>query len=495
MGSTQRPARTGERARRAHAGVGSLALAALAVGLGFGACGTDPAPPADIDTGEAPPLDTRDAVIDTMADVDEPEDTLLCAPETLYCVSIRQAALCNAIGDGPSTTTPCNGATACEPATGLCRPTICAPDKQLCLNLHDYQVCNGDGTGWSATRTCASDRFCADGACRACQANRVECLSETTFRACPADSSAWSPETACPDEERCINGACEPCDLATECVAGNKLHRWCQNPAVAFDETVTCQPGRTCMDGGCYACTPDIVECRDETTFRQCGHDGDAWGGELSCDTDEVCFNRKCQYYGCIPRVLLLVDKSGSMGTNWGAVKQTIAALVEANPTIRFGFKAFPSGGTTCDVDASLDVAFAQDQGEVFSAWFQGHSANGATPLVRAVEVMDENAPTYFGPLGGALIVLSDGDDTCFTGTAGEAKIALAVTTSHLLTEHTVRTYAIGYNYTGDILTLDTIANNGGTGYHEHFSADDPLGLLAAFQEAVDDVKVCEGSP
>jgi hypothetical protein len=489
MGLTLGPARTVDEARRVRPR--SAALAALGCALALAACASDPADPGDPDTAVAP-LDTVDVMHDTTPDATEPIDTNLCAPDALYCVSIREAAVCNAVGDGPSSVTPCNGATACEPATGLCRPTICAPDKQLCLNLHDYQVCNANGSGWSETRTCASDRFCADGACRACQANRVECLSETTFRACPADSSAWSPETPCPDEQRCIAGACEPCDLATECLPGNKLHRYCQNPAVDFDETVTCQPGRTCMDGGCFACSPDVVECKQETTFRRCSADGLAWGGEESCGTDEVCFQRECHYYGCIPRVLLLVDSSGSMGTNWIAVKNTIAALVAANPNIRFGLKNFPSAGTTCDVDASIEIPFAQDQSADFVEWFQGHSANGATPLVRAMQVLNENAAAMYGAFGGAVVLLSDGDDTCYTG--GAPKVDAAVATSGLYLDHKVRTYVIAYNYSGDTTILDTIANNGGSGAG-YLAADDQAELLAAFQEAVDDVKLCDESP
>ncbi|TNF34208.1 MAG: VWA domain-containing protein, partial [Deltaproteobacteria bacterium] len=463
------------------------ARAAAALAWLVAGCGGGTTPPPE-DTLE-PPTDTVEDVEDVPGDTAVPTDTNLCAPDSLFCVSPREAGVCNATGDGAASVTSCNGATACEPSTGLCRPTICEPDKQLCLNLADYQVCNPDGSGWSETRQCPSERFCADGACRACQANRVECLSETTYRACPADSSAWSEETPCGEGERCISGACEPCDLATECLAGEKLRTWCQNPNVDFDETVACEPGLTCMDGGCYACPPDTLECQDETTYRQCRADGLAWVDGQSCDADEVCFEGACQYYGCVPRVLFLVDRSGSMSGNWQSVKGVISALVQANPSVRFGLKSFPSSGSTCGVHDGIDVPFAQGLAHTFELWFDNNGATGATPLVAGLEVLRDQASEIFGAFGGAIIVLSDGDDTCFTG---NIKIALAVAASSLLVDHAVGSYVVGYNFAGDEEALNEIAKNGGTTLSSYIPADDPEQLLEAFQLVVDDAKVCE---
>jgi len=455
------------------------------------ACGGDPAPAED-DTVEVPPADTVDAaIVDTSPDTEAPADTNLCAPDSLFCVSVREAAVCNATGDAAASVTPCNGATACEPATGLCRPTICAPDKQLCLNLQDYQVCKPDGSGWSDTRQCAGDRFCADGACRACQANRVECLSETSYRECPEDSSGWSEETDCEEGERCIAGGCVPCDLQTECPATNKLHRWCANPAVDFDETVTCQPGRTCMAGGCFACVPDTVECQDELTYRVCQPNGLAWVADQPCDEEEVCFEGACLYYGCVPRVLFLVDRSGSMGTNWDEVRSTVSTIVQANPTVRFGLKSFPSGGSTCGVDGVLDVGFGQNQAHTLDVWFEGHSPDGATPIVAGLEAIEGVAESVFGNFGGTLIVLSDGDDTCYAGDE-TIKVATATVVAKLCLEHYVKTYVIGYNFSGDTEMLDNMANNGCTGLSEYIAADDEEDLYDAFQFVIDDIKVCE---
>ncbi len=447
--------------------------------------GTDTVEPADTVSDSGAPADT--VVTDTSA----PADASYCAPGELFCVSAREAGVCNAAGDEAETITACAGATACEPATGLCRPTICQPDLQQCLNLSEYQLCKPDGSGWLDVQTCAPEQFCADGLCRLCQADRVECLSDATFRQCAPDSSGWSEALDCPDDHWCLDRECKPCDMTEECLNPATMRRFCANDAVEFSETIGCDAGQECSGGSCFACEPDLFQCLGERTYRECGPDGKLWGDEKTCvETDDVCMNGKCVNYWCVPRVLLLVDQSGSMGGSWDDVRDSIAALVAANPTVRFGLMSFPTGGWTCDVAGSLQVDFVQNNGDALRQWFEDNSPTGATPLAEAMRVVLENADTFFGGFGGAVVVLSDGEDTCFSGSG--IKVDLAVNTSALYLDHNVASYAVGYDFGGDPEELNTIANNGGTGLQNHIPADDEGELTAAFQIIVDDFKLCE---
>lgn len=461
------------------------ALAPWIVALALAACGDTGAEPAPDAPGDATALDTSTSPPDTSA-----ADTSLCTPDAIFCVSPREAGVCNAAGDGAASVTPCLGATACEPASGLCRPTICEPDKQECLNLQTYQVCASDGSGWGAVATCPPELFCADGRCRACQADRFECLSETTYRQCASDSSAWSDTLDCPDDHTCLGQACEPCDLTTECVGETRMRRYCANPLIDLDETLDCGAGQTCTGGRCFLCEPDEVACVTESSSRKCDPDGLSWLPEVACADDAICLDAGCVPEECAPRVLLLVDKSGSMSSHWQSVRQSVATLAGANPTVRFGLKSFPSGSSSCDVNAALDVPFAQHNAGALDDWFEEFGPTSLTPLVAGVEAVSDNAAALFEGQVGSLIVLSDGQDTC--SSSSSVKIDLAIATSGLFIDHGVTSYAIGYAFGGDVGELDTIANNGGTDYFTHIAAGDEAELTAAFGEVIDDIKVCD---
>lgn len=456
------------------------------------ACGAEDGAEADA-ADTAPAEDTappEDAAAQDAADTGD--GGRICTPGALFCTSPRVSGVCGADGRGASSVTPCAGATACEPSTGICRPTICAPDKLNCLDLERYQVCHQDGSGWGDIATCPDAEFCADGRCRVCQAERVECLSPTSFRVCAANSSGWSGELPCPEGDRCERQACRPCELTTECIGTGKMRRYCASGEVDFDVTESCPSGQQCEAGSCFACEPDRVECRSETTFRRCDGQGQAWSEETACGVGEICLDARCVAYACVPRVLFVVDRSGSMSAHWDTVRESIRALATGNPKIRFGLLAFPSAGNACEVDAALLVPFSQHNAAALNAWFEVNRPTGATPLAAEMANLRDHGEELFGGLGGAIIVLSDGEDVCFSGSSVALKADLATSASQLWLEHQVKTFAIGYSFGGDPEELDTLTNNGGSGFTGHFPAGDEQELLEALTAIVDVIKVCE---
>lgn len=479
---------------------GMLASAAIAATLGAcGESGDTPEPDTkQVDTFVAPPDTAPDATPDVPDTAGQ-----ICPPNKLFCTSPRESGQCNADGSGIASTTPCVGATACEPSTGLCRATICEPDVTNCLDLKSFQVCASDGSGWGESQDCAEPLFCADGKCRACTENEVECLSETTYRRCAEDASAWSNELLCPADHRCmpdeaaLGGAdCKRCGFERVCVSDTKVRVRCTSGEIDYQEEIICGAGTTCMDGFCHACEPKKSECLSETTYRECADDGSAWSPETTCPPDKACFEGQdhCLPYSCSPRVLLLVDYSGSMSVHWDNVAASVASLLEQNPDIRFGMKTFPDedGGFGCTVSGNLEIPFAADQAETFATWFASHDPPGSTPLANALGAVNDNAEALFGPLGGYVIMLSDGEDSCF-GDFSTLHQYLALTTAALYVDHKVATYGIAYAQ-GDQPAgeMDTVAKNGGTGATQAIDAGNETELTAAFNAIIDKVKFCD---
>lgn len=471
------------------------------------ACGSDEPTPQDT---SGPPADVVEVVdtrpAETQADTRPMGE--LCPPDALFCISPRESGRCNAAGDAIATRTPCEGATACEPSTGLCRATVCESEAQVCLNLREYQVCNFDGSGYGAVETCPEPLFCAAGRCRACTENEVECLSDTSYRRCAEDASGWSDALDCPNDYRCDMGGeaagCKKCGLERSCVNAGKARRACTSGEIVWQEDITCKSHETCVDGECIACEADASECLSETTYRLCSSDGKAWSGALTCPEGEACLldevqpegesaRGRCLPYACSPRVLLLVDFSGSMSSHWESVRTSVARLVAENPELRFGLKSFPDvSNGSCGVSATLEIPFGEDNAEAFDDWFLDNPPSGATPLAEGIDTMRENAEAIFGNLGGSMIVLTDGEDSCYYDQGLGIQTFLALATSALYVDHQVTTYSIGYSYGGaTAVELDTIAINGGSGLRAHIPAGSEEELTEALDGVIDKVKFC----
>ncbi len=476
-----------------------------------GACSSEDEPAGgDEDVAEVR-VDTEVAT-ETRAEVEDTRPVgALCPPDALFCISPRESGRCDATGDAIASRTPCEGATACEPSTGLCRPTICEPEAQVCLNLREYQVCAIDGSGYGEVRTCEEPLFCASGKCRACVENEVECLSDTTYRRCAEDATAWSEELRCQNDHLCDADAEEPgckrCGLERTCVNPGRARAQCTSGEIAWQEDTTCAASERCVDGECIACQAGASECLTETTYRVCSDDGKAWSEALSCVEGEACLldetqpegetrRGRCLPYECSPRVLFLVDFSGSMSTHWDAVRTSVAALIANNPELRFGLKTFPDvRNASCSVSGTLELPFGESA-EVFDDWFIDNRPVGATPLAEGVDVMRENASEIFGELGGNMIVLTDGEDSCYYNQGLAIQTFLALATSGLYVDSRVTTYSIGYSYGGSTpIELDTIAINGGSGLRQHIAAGNEEELTDALAGVIDRVKFCSPPP
>jgi len=475
-------------------------LASLPLGLLFvvAGCGDSAGPKTQTDV-----LTTEDVAIEdvgrdsstTNADIVVGE---VCIGSRNFCLNSRESALCNADGSAIAATTRCEGSSACEPLTGLCRDTLCAPDSQQCLDPRRVQTCAPDGSRWSDALACEAGLTCREGRCRACRENAAECLSDTSYRRCSEDATSWSGTLMCPLDHRCTgegeDGSCKRCELEATCANDTRVRERCTSGLVTYDRTYLCGAGQTCVEGRCEACTANVTECLSETTYRQCADDGSRWGNAQPCEAGEACFETRCLPYACSPRVLFLVDYSGSMGGNWASVQQAVALIIAGNADVRFGLKSFPDvADSSCAVSGTLEIPFGKNLGATFDRWFENNRPSGGTPLAGGMAALETHADAIFGQLGGTVIVLTDGQDTCYSGTGATPLTAyLAETTAKLRLDHNIPTYAIGYAFGGDPSELNVIANNGGTGYTAHVPAGNEGELLDALGGIIDRVKFCE---
>ncbi|MEZ4266665.1 MAG: VWA domain-containing protein [Myxococcota bacterium] len=387
------------------------------------------------------------------AEVADAAPPISCVPNKRTCTSDTSWALCAKSGKSHGLESQCAGGALCDPDTGLCKIPFCLPKARECVGLSTYQICNPSGTGWETElRHCAIDQVCSGGECRTCFPDALACANTTTPGQCNAAGDAITPLAACPADQACheFTGQCRP-----------------------------------------KICSPGAPSCASLTSYHDCLPSGTGYDSLVrGCFEGSLCKNSQCVLSGCVPLVMLLVDRSGSMTGKWSAVRSSVKGVVAENPAAAFGLMAFPTdGGCASPTFPSLPLNY-QSQAELDS-WFDLTPSTGATPLAYSVRAAAIVAESIWGASGGALVVLTDGDDTCLN-TSDPADM-LATWTAVLLAEHNVRTYVIGYSFDpdGDVSQLDAIAANGGTEFTSYLAAGNEGELKNAFKSVISDFKSC----
>lgn len=329
----------------------------------------------------------------------------------------------------------------------------CQPGETQCADPETIWVCT-DELEWIPL-ACTVGTTCKSGVCSMCDPGEVKCLSTATYMTCADDGRAWSNYVPCEADHVCVGGACEDCQLVSAC------------------DSITSHQTRCIDDVGTVI-----------------------WSESVSCQDDQVCKNATCIYAGCLPSVILVVDRSSSMEFHWPDVRDSVAQLVSDNPKVRFGLYAFPSD-MNCEVPTELDLPFSQDEPETFSNWFDMVGTSYSTPLLPAMREIADLAPEALGKPGGAVVVVADGEDTCAYEPDLSAQLAEIAT--NLRQSHAIHTYVIGYAF-GSPLTpfdgetqLDAMAKAGGTSYDTYIPAGNEEELTKAFGDIVVDWKLCLG--
>jgi len=282
----------------------------------------------------------------------------------------------------------------------------------------------------------------------------------------------------------------------------------CNPSGTAWIPLNPCSEGYSCYEetGSCgkTVCTPGSQECLDGKTPQKCKFDGSAWEVSAPCGELDVCSGGFCISPGCLPKVMFLVDRSTSMEPNWESVRNSIRNVVQQNPGIQFGLTVFPSSDgfwDACKMDPDLPPVPLQDgAGDLIEAWFNQNDPAGATPLLKAMEWVDDNVATIFGatPENAYIVLLSDGEDKCACSNLDTDPVAraqcvsddLAPVVQHIASQK-VGVFVVGYAYAGPDIELTTIAQNGGTQQTTWINVGSEETLTQAFGDLIDDLKFC----
>ena len=339
----------------------------------------------------------------------------------------------------------------CNPGTGTCQSLICEAGEAKCTGVFSYAVCVEPGFWKTGSEDCPDDQICDQGACKVCRPNEPYCAGPATIGICNATGDGPSTTAACLPTQGCHE----------------------------FDHE--------CAE---RICEPGSLGCRTAVTLHRCLPSGAAYDLDGSpCEPDQLCVDSWCVYRPCVPTVMLLVDASGSMDAHWGAVRDSVHELLEANPDTIFGLMTFPASGWECVVNPYPPIPLDYYSPDRLDDWFDKNSPSGPTPLHEALRLVVSSGGAAFGGYGGSLVVLSDGADTCYEGQDLIGSLESLTATLH--SAYKIRTYVIGYAYNGNPAQLNAIARNGGTQHQNHIPAGNETDLVDAFQAIVDDFKLC----
>jgi hypothetical protein len=329
----------------------------------------------------------------------------------------------------------------------------CEPGDVVCKDLSAAWVCTEHKT-W-VSFPCIEGATCQGGVCRMCAPDELQCLSFSTYKSCASDGRSWGGYETCDEGLSCVGGACRDCKMIQACDSLSSLETAC-------------------------------IDDEGQKIYSE----------SLDCQDDQICKNATCIYSGCVPSALLVIDRSSSMEYHWDTVRDSVAQWVEANPGVRFGLYTFP-GEMSCTVPDDVVVPFTQGDAGPFNDFFNQWGILSTTPLLDAMEKLETLAPATFGPAGGVMVLLADGEDTCFYDFGLPS--LLAQTTEKLYKDHAIQTYVIGYDFGSPLTPLDgqlqlnAVAGFGGTNYQTYIPAGNAQELNEAFGTITVDWKLCLG--
>jgi hypothetical protein len=202
-------------------------------------------------------------------------------------------------------------------------------------------------------------------------------------------------------------------------------------------------------------------------------------GGTTVCETLEALAQPNQ------PRVLVVVDRSGSMaGDRWTQVTEGVAAILTNFGDFSFGLSLYPAIGEELDCKAGkLDVAPREGAlGEIRTTLLSDAARalpdNGYTPTAATLEAARESLVlTPDDERERYVLLVTDGKPNCKLGAPNKYDPDEPATYDALdsLLAEGVRTFVIGYQTAEFASIMDTMAVHGGTQRHYAVESGDEL--------------------
>ncbi len=314
-----------------------------------------------------------------------------------------------------------------------------------------------------------------------------ECIADGT---CAEDGD-------CPEEgEHCSpTGVCTRGDVPTDCEADEDCREgmFCASTGLCADEG-DCFADEDCHVDG-EVCTPRNV-CLPEGT---CEQNGDCEQGFVCGDAGTCIPGGECGETDftleVAPNLLILLDRSGSMDEEIGGVSKwqiavdSITATIGAyGAAIRFGLALF----SNCAIDGSCDagtveIACAPDTTPAIIATLAAAPRCSSTPIATSLNAMIGEPSIQDAARQNAILLITDGQDSCGGDPSPEAAALLAQAIS-------VQTFVVGFGGAVDGPELAETATAGGTALAAdpvYYQADNAGDLDAALSDISSRVLGC----
>jgi hypothetical protein len=236
----------------------------------------------------------------------------------------------------------------------------------------------------------------------------------------------------------------------------------------------------------CSGCGVDEnrnVDDRPDASGTDTDTDADADSDtDTDTDTDPICDEQNIPIWNDPVRVMILLDHSSSMSSNWDVARNAIYGLMEAFAvtSLEFGLDTLPDAtGYDCEVAAPVIIDCGPDTAAGISDALAAMVTTYSTPLYAAMEsfVDPDYAPGCTAtPYDKYILLVADGEEFCNPALAIDDFVGL----TSLLGELGIKVIVVGFNINTDSAQLNAIAAAGGTPFTTYLDASDGPSLEAA---------------